>query len=157
MRVLYLLSLTVLLVACSEKEISTTQVVEREFLTQLLDEPATDKIQVINFWATWCAPCIEELPAFTAIDQRDDIEVILISLDDVKNVNSLVNPFLVANKITSTVKLLDDPYAAEWIPMVDEHWDGAIPATLIQRGTKKMFYNHSFTENELKEEVSKFL
>ena len=157
MRGIYLSILLVILTACSEKEISTTQVVQRDFLTELLNEPSKDKIQVINFWATWCAPCVEELPAFTAIDERKDVEVILISLDEAKNVDTLVNPFLVKNKITSTVKLLDDPYAAEWIPMVDAHWDGAIPATLIQKGAKKMFYNHSFTKEELEEEVSKFL
>ncbi len=157
MRGIYLSILLVILTACSEKEISTTQVVQRDFLTELLNEPSTDKVQVINFWATWCAPCVEELPAFTAIDERKDVEVILISLDEAKNVDTLVNPFLVKNEITSTVKLLDDPYAAEWIPMVDAHWDGAIPATLIQKGAKKMFYNHSFTKEELEEEVSKFL
>ncbi|BAO54179.1 TlpA disulfide reductase family protein [Nonlabens marinus] len=157
MRVIYIVLLFVIITACSEKEVSTTQIVQRDFLTQLINEPSTEKVQVINFWATWCAPCVEELPAFVAIDERDDVEVILISLDEAKNVESLVNPFLVTNKITSTVKLLDDPYAAEWIPMVDEHWDGAIPATLIQKGSKKMFYNHSFTTNELEEEVSKFL
>jgi hypothetical protein len=81
----------------------------------------------------------------------------LISLDEAKNKDNIVDPFLEMYKITSTVKLLDDPYAAEWIPMVDQHWDGAIPATLIQKGSKKMIYNKPFTAAELEDEVAKFL
>lgn len=157
MNKIFLLLIFLSLTACTQKEIAQTDIVKREYLTQLLDNPPTDKVQVINFWATWCEPCVEELPAFIELDANEDIEVILISLDDAKNVDSLVNPFLKKQKITATVKLLDDPYAAEWIPMVDQHWDGAIPATLIQKGSKKMFYNKSFTATELKKEVAKFL
>ena len=143
--------------SCTTNEPSTTEVVKREYLKKLLESPSSDKVQVINFWATWCIPCVEELPAFVSIDDESGVEVILISLDDVENVDELVNPFLIQNNITSTVKLLDDPYAAEWIPMVDQHWDGAIPATLIQKGSKKMFYNTSFTIKELEQEVNNFL
>lgn len=145
------------LVSCGKDPASTIEIVDREYLTQLIDQPSNEKIQVINFWATWCLPCVEELPAFVKIDSRDDVEVILISLDEAKNVNNLVNPFLKSHHISCTAKLLDDPYAAEWIPLVDEHWDGAIPATLIQKGSKKMFYNSSFTASELEKEVNKFL
>ncbi|PRP67165.1 hypothetical protein BST86_08665 [Nonlabens agnitus] len=156
-KITLLLLIAIAAVSCTTREPSITEVVQRDYLTQLIDQPATDKVQVINFWATWCLPCVEELPAFVAIDDNEKVEVILISLDDVENVEELVNPFLQENNITATVKLLDDPYAAEWIPMVDQHWDGAIPATLIQKGSKKMFYNTSFTATELEEEVNKFL
>jgi len=155
-KLIYLLTLTALM-GCVEKKISTTDVVQRGYLIQLLESPPEDKIQVINFWATWCRPCVEELPAFIELDKRSDVEVILISLDEAKNKDTMVDPFLEMYQITSTVKLLDDPYAAEWIPMVDQHWDGAIPATLIQKGSKKMFYNKPFTAAELEEEVAKFL
>jgi thiol-disulfide isomerase/thioredoxin len=147
----------IFMTSCEQQPVSTTVIVERDYLTDLINKPSTDEVQVINFWATWCVPCIEELPAFTAVDQMDDIQVILISLDDASQIDRLVNPFLKENNITSTVKLLDDPYAAEWIPMVDPHWDGAIPATLIQRGDKKLFYNKSFTQSELEDELEKFL
>ncbi len=157
MRNIYLVILCCFLFSCSNREVSTATIVERDYLTDLLKNPPEDRVQVVNFWATWCAPCVEELPAFVAIDDRNDVEVILISLDDASNLETLVNPFLMEHKITPTVKLLDDPYAAEWIPMVDAHWDGAIPATLIQKGTQKMFFNQTFTSAQLEEEVLKFL
>ena len=40
-----------------------------------------DKIYVVNFWATWCAPCIKELPYFEVLNQREDVQVLLVSLD----------------------------------------------------------------------------
>jgi len=149
--------LFLLTISCSKQTVEDAEIVERDYLIELLKKPPVEKIQVINFWATWCLPCVEELPAFVSIDQRDNIEVILISLDDVSNAETLVNPFIKKNEITSTVKLLNDPYAAEWIPLVDDHWDGAIPATLIQKGEKKMFYNKSFEISELEDEIAKFL
>jgi thiol-disulfide isomerase/thioredoxin len=157
MNKILLLFIFLSLTACNQKDIAQTDIVKREYLIQLLENPPTNKVQVINFWATWCEPCVEELPAFIELDDNENIEVILISLDDARSVDSLVNPFLKKQKITATVKLLDDPYAAEWIPMVDQHWDGAIPATLIQKGSKKMFYNKTFTAAELSEEIAKFL
>ncbi len=157
MRIWILSAITFFVISCSQKEPSKASIVERDYLVNLLENPSADKVQIINFWATWCAPCIEELPAFVDINDRNDVEVVLISLDDADNLESLVNPFLKENKITPTVKLLDDPYAAEWIPMVDAHWDGAIPATLIQKGSKKMFYNQSFSAAQLEDEVRKFL
>jgi len=157
MRILIALLCVITLTACQRESASTVEIVERDYLTQLLVDPSKEQIQVINFWATWCVPCVEELPVFVDLDKRDGIDVILISLDNADNSKTVVNPFLEKNEITSTVKLLDDPYAAEWIPLVDVHWDGAIPATLIQKGDKKMFYNKSFTSSELEEEVNKFL
>ncbi len=157
MRLFYSALFVIFLASCSNQSISKTEIVQRDYLVQLLETPSTENVQVINFWATWCAPCVEELPAFVEADQEDNIEVILISLDEAKNVDAMVNPFLKENNITATVKLLDDPYAAEWIPMVDPHWDGAIPATLIQKGSKRMFYNTSLTAQELKDEIAKFL
>lgn len=151
-----LLVSSILFISCSTTTPSEAEIVQREYLTGIIDNPSTQKIQVINFWATWCLPCVEELPAFVAIDDRDDVEVILISLDDASQLEELVNPFLKENKITPTVKLLDDPYAAEWIPLVDDHWDGAIPATLIQKGSKKMFFNNPLTKQQLEDEVNKF-
>ncbi|AZQ45253.1 TlpA family protein disulfide reductase [Nonlabens ponticola] len=110
-------------------------------------------VKVLNFWATWCAPCIEEMPAFEAVNE-DNIEVIFISLDDASKLEDQVNTFLRENNIVSRVVLLDDPYANEWVPMVDSHWDGAIPATLIIKGDKKRFFNQTFNEDELREAIN---
>lgn len=145
-------------ISCDERPIAVVSAIDQEGLKQIV-EPIENKIKVINFWATWCAPCVEELPYFENIGSRysDQVEVHLISLDDVKNIDSAVQPFLEENQIKSNVLLLDDPYAAEWIPIIDSHWDGAIPVTLIVSKDKKQFYNKALTQSELEDAINNFL
>lgn len=113
-----------------------------------------DTIYVINFWATWCSPCIEELPYFEVLRDNyrsDKLRVILVSLDFKSQLQKKVIPFLQKNNIRSTVWLLDEPDANAYIDKVSKEWSGAIPATLILNGKKniKQFYEKQFTENEL--------
>lgn len=117
-----------------------------------------DQIYVINFWATWCKPCIQELPYFEAAQNRykDDVKVILLSLDFSNKLESQLIPFVKKNSIESQVILLDDPHENEWIPKVDSTWSGAIPATLMIKGSKRKFYEKSFTQKELENEILKF-
>lgn len=117
------------------------------------------KIRVINFWATWCKPCVAELPYFEMIDRRytnDKVEVILVSLDLPNKVESKLIPFIKNQSITSKVVLLDDPDANTWIPKIDKDWSGAIPATIIYKGNNSRFYERSFTYNDLEKELRRF-
>jgi thiol-disulfide isomerase/thioredoxin len=118
----------------------------------------TDKTLVVNFWATWCKPCIKELPYFEAAQAKykEDIRVILVSLDFPEKLESQLIPFVNDHAIRSQVVLLNDPYENEWIPKVDTTWSGAIPATLIIKGAKRIFYEKSFTQEELENEILKF-
>lgn len=118
------------------------------------------KIRVINFWATWCKPCVAELPFFEMINKKykdRGVEVILVSLDMPNLVEKKLLPFLKKQKepIQSDVILLDDPDANSWIPKVDSNWSGAIPATIIYKGDNVQFYEQSFTYNSLETELKK--
>ena len=118
------------------------------------------KTRVINFWATWCKPCVAELPYFELINSRypdDKVEVILVSLDLPRHVESKLIPFVKKQKIESRVILLDDPDANSWIPKVSKDWSGSIPATIIYKGNTSNFYERSFTYNELEKELKKIL
>lgn len=125
---------------------------------ELLLNEDKDQIYVVNFWATWCKPCIQELPYFEALQNnyKSDVRVILVSLDFPNKLESQLIPFVNEHAIQSQVVLLDDPHENEWIPKVDTTWSGAIPATLILDGDKRKFYERSFSEEELEDEILKF-
>ena len=156
-----------LLISCSKKEKETVETIVSENteievynfdqLESFLSSN-TDKTLVVNFWATWCKPCIKELPYFEAIQTKykDDVRVVLVSLDFSDKLESQLIPFVNENALQSQVVLLDDPYENEWIPKVDSTWSGAIPATLIIKGDKRLFYEKSFTQEELEDEILKF-
>lgn len=119
-----------------------------------------DEVYVVNFWATWCQPCVEELPYFESINttyRHKGVNVLLVTLDSPKQVESRLFPFMEEHDIRSEVIMLNDPNANMWIPKVDPHWSGAIPITIIYNKKQRRFYERTFTLQELKTEVEKFL
>lgn len=119
-----------------------------------------DKTYVVNFWATWCAPCIKELPYFEKMDQEyedQNVEVVLVSLDFPKKYESQLRPFINKHQLRSELYALNDVNSNYWIPKVEENWSGAIPATLIYNSNKRQFYEQSFNYEELETEIQKFL
>jgi thiol-disulfide isomerase/thioredoxin len=122
-----------------------------QFLTK-----ENDTTYVVNFWATWCRPCIKEIPAFEQLNadySEEKVKVLLVSLDFPNKIEKQVIPFIEKNNIQSQVVLLDDDDSNTWIPLVSEEWSGAIPATIIYNKTTRKFYERSFTYNELVEEL----
>lgn len=120
-----------------------------------------DTVYVVNFWATWCKPCVEELPFLEQLTQEygdQPVKVLLVSLDFKSQLASRLVPFIQMEKIESEVVLLYDLDADSWIPKVNEQWDGAIPVTLIYRGDRRAIHLEPF-ENyaDLKNFVSGFL
>ncbi|XLS28265.1 TlpA disulfide reductase family protein [Flavobacteriaceae bacterium M23B6Z8] len=112
------------------------------------------KTYVINFWATWCAPCVKELPYFEKLQEKykvEDVEVILVSLDMPKMYETKLIPFIKERNLTSKVIALDDPRQNTWIPKVDENWSGAIPATYIYKNNNHKFVESSLSFEELEE------
>ena len=106
-------------------------VVKFEKLDSILKAKSND-ILIVNFWATWCGPCVKELPLFEALHAKRDpsLRVVLVNLDYADQVDK-VNSFISRKKIKSPVLLLDEIDYNSWIDKVDTSWEGAIPATLI--------------------------
>ena len=116
------------------------------------------KVYIVNFWATWCAPCVKELPYFEAIQQtyKKDVEVILVSLDFPHQYETQLKPFVRKHQLKSKLLVLDDPNMNSWIPKVSSNWDGALPVTLIYNSTRRSFYNRTFTYGDLETELKTF-
>jgi thiol-disulfide isomerase/thioredoxin len=112
-----------------------------------------DTTYLVNFWASWCTPCVEELPAFERVGEnyrQQKVKVLLVSLDFPGQIETRLVPFLHSNEIRSEVLVLNDPDANKWINSVDPSWSGAIPATLIYRGKDRTFREGAYNYEELK-------
>ncbi len=125
-----------------------------DFQKEILEGGHPDTTYVINFWATWCRPCVKELPFFDTLSTKYSnrpIKVILVSMDMEERIESNLKPFLERKHIKDKVVVLTAGKPNSWIDLVDPSWSGAIPATIILKGANKTFYEksyHSFQELE---------
>lgn len=105
----------------------------------------------------WCAPCVKELPYIEAYTKKHpEVEVLLVSMDFPKEIETKLKPFLKEKNITSKVVLLDDPDSNTWIDKIDPNWSGAIPFTIIFNNEERSFYERSFESLEdLENQVNK--
>lgn len=119
---------------------------------QPLFEKQNDTTYIVNFWATWCEPCVAELPYFEELGEKykdKAVKIVLVDLDDKRAWDKRLLPFLKKRQLKSKVVVLDDPKQNTWIPLVDEEWGGGIPATLIYNKDKRHFYEQGFSYIEL--------
>lgn len=146
---------SIFLISCSQEEKYRVQKLNFTQFEPLLQKQ-NDTIYIINFWATWCKPCIKEMPDFERINndyRKEKVKVYLVSLDFPDKHEELLIPFLKEHKIKSEVVHLTDTDVNTWIDKVSPFWSGAIPATIIYKGTSKEFYEKTLNYDELKKIV----
>ena len=121
---------------------------------------SNNQTYVINFWATWCSPCIKEIPHFEYINKNYNdslVKIMLVSLDLPNHFNSKLIPFVKKNNISSDVIHLTDTNLNEWMPKISEEWNGGIPATLIINKNFQKFYPKPFEKDELIYEIEEII
>ncbi len=132
-------------------QLSKVQILDFENFEPLLNK-SNDTVYVINFWATWCVPCVKELPDFEQLNATyadKNFKMILVSLDFKSALESRVIPFVAEKNIKAEVLLLHAPDANAWINKVNPSWSGAIPATVIYKNDFRLFHEGSYTYQEL--------
>jgi len=151
MRLISLAILVLFFWGCSAQDGQRMDVVEFDELNELMSSDS-GKIEVINFWATWCKPCISEIGYFQAVHNSDErVNVTLVSLDFADEFHTKVVPFVKNKKLTADILLLNDLDYNSWIDKVDPSWSGAIPATLVinHKNGKRKFIEKELEEGEI--------
>ena len=112
----------------------------------------TDTLYMVHFWATWCIPCVKEMPTILEETKKfanEKFKLILVSFDFTRDIDSKLEPYLVKHNFNQHVFVMDDPDYNSWINKVDSVWSGALPATFIYNKNTKEFHEGSFKEGEL--------
>lgn len=138
---------------CASPLMAQVKTVKLDALTSILNNNQ-DSVYVVNFWATWCKPCIEELPYFEEAHStfsKQNVRIILVSLDSPSELDRVLLPFVKKKKLKSHILLLDEHNPNEWIDVIEPKWTGSLPATIIQnnRLKKRVFFEKQLEKEEL--------
>lgn len=136
------------------------KVIKFDELQQLRQSPG-DTLYVVNFWATWCKPCIKELPYFeaaSAAHKDQPVRVVLVSMDAAEDLEKRVKPFVQKRGLKADVMLLDEVDGNTWIDKLEPKWSGAIPATLFFNNKRNQyeFVEREMTQEELQSLINKY-
>ncbi len=127
-------------------------VVNFEQLQNCAEKKHNDTLYVVNFWATWCEPCVKELPAFQQEDKKyakRKVKFIFVSMNSPKELGKVQN-FTDNQKLEGTLLLLNGGNPNDWIDKVDSSWSGSIPATAMYKSGKKVYFREGdFTPETL--------
>ena len=151
---------TILTVMVLASHLTTAQEIPTltfEELNQRIRGHSEVEVLVVNFWATWCKPCIQELPYFDSLSNMypDQVKVLLVSLDfDVARAAA----YKKKKNVASEIVYLDEVDHDAWINHISPNWSGAIPATLmVHRNGAEQFYEQAFTQKALYTSVEQLL
>jgi thiol-disulfide isomerase/thioredoxin len=122
----------------------------------------SDTPTIVSFWATYCGPCIKEIPYFQEVVkqyEKKGVKLLLVSLDFKESFPDKISSFADKRKFTSTIVWLDETNADYFCPKVDSKWSGVMPATLFINNKKghRSFFEEEMSKDKFETELKKIL
>jgi len=123
---------------------------------------SSDHPLVVNFWATFCGPCVAEIPHFQAIAgeyKRSRVELLLVSLDLPEDYPQKISSFARQKGFHGTLAWLNETNADYFCPKIDEKWSGGIPSTLFVNNHTgyKHFFEQPLSAGQFEETLKKMI
>lgn len=127
-----------------------------------LKQSLKGKVLLMNFWATWCKPCVKEFPDLVNLykeNKEKGFELVFISADVPEDVDPKVKPFLKKNGVDFVTYYINFDKAEDLINYIDSSWEGAIPSTYIydREGVLKVKIVGKREYSEFESEINKYL
>jgi len=137
------------------QEIKKMKITELETYIRQSDHPL-----IVNFWATFCVPCVKEIPAFqSAVEKNKGVELLLVSLDLPKYYPAKISSFAKEKNFTAAIAWLNETNADYFCPRIDKKWSGAIPSSLfVNNKTKyRRFFEREMTAQEVEQTIANMI
>ena len=137
------------------QQVKKVRITEIEEIIQKSDHPV-----IISFWATWCLPCVHEIPYLQETVKKygnKGVELVLVSLDFKESFPATIESFIKQKNFQASFYWLNETNADHFCPKIDQKWDGSIPATLFvnNKTSYRKFYDRQLTPLQVEAEVKR--
>jgi len=117
---------------------------------------------IISFWATYCIPCVKEIPYFEELVKKYEdkgVKLLLVSLDFKEAYPDKIKKFSAKMKFTSSIVWLNETNADYFCPKVDSKWSGVMPASLFinNKTSHHIFFEETIPKAKFEEEIIKMI
>ncbi|MAJ32327.1 MAG: hypothetical protein CMC18_06725 [Flavobacteriaceae bacterium] len=155
-RIIIVVPVLLTLISCNSKSKDVQVITIEEFTSTINKTRQKEKPTVYNFWATWCAPCIAEMPLIEQFALKHELNLKFVNVDRKNLWETRVPRMLKKLNLQSEVYLLDKAKRNNWYQAIDENWKAGLPVTLFTGRDKKVLYQGVLEEEDLLEITNKF-